>query len=144
MGLLKIVLFYLSLCYNFSISGEDMHTVTKNEYYDYVLKDSEFHKPSCDINNIPETAKKLYQFMDDFLGRRGLRQNWESYLSAQEEQELMNKLYLAIMNNQFNDKEDVNILIQILKKVPGNPDTFSEIDDDIIDEIKQTWFDIVK
>lgn len=121
-----------------------MHTVTKNEYYDYVLKDSEFHKPSCDINNIPETAKKLYQFMDDFLGRRGLRQNWESYLSAQEEQELMNKLYLAIMNNQFNDKEDINILIQILKKVPGNPDTFSEIDDDIIDEIKQTWFDIVK
>ena len=119
-----------------------MYILNHNDYYDVILKDSSIHKSTIEINSIPILAQKVYLWINDFTGRRGFRQNWESYFSEEEQETLMNNVYGKFYNEKEINLESMEFLLDILKSVPGNSQTIDEIDDDIMLEIKESWIDI--
>lgn len=121
------------------------HTLSKDEYYDVVLKDSEFHKPTSDITKIPQLALDVYAWVNDFSDRRGLRQTWDM-VSDEDQDKFMNDAYQLLQKNLNGSTivtvNEIEKLIELFLTIPGMRSEYDQIDWDIQDEIRGKWLSI--
>lgn len=121
------------------------HTLSKDEYYDVVLKDSKFHTPTTDITKTPQLALDIYAWVNDFSDRRGLRQTWDM-VSEADQDKFMNDAY-ALLQKNLNGSNIVTIkeidkLIELFLTIPSMSNEYDNIDQDIQDEIRGQWLSI--
>lgn len=122
------------------------HTLSKNEYYDVIFKNDSSHTPENDISKIPPLGIAVYNWVRDFSDRRGIRQTYESQLSEEDENDFLNETYQLLTKElqktpEFN-LDMIELLIKKLKRINRMSSEFDQIDDDIMEEIKETWLDI--
>ena len=121
------------------------YTLSKDEYYDVVLKDSGFHKPKSDISKIPQLALDVYAWVDDFSDRRGLRQTWDM-VSDEDQNKFMNDAYQLLQKNLNGSTivtvNEIEKLIELFLTIPGMSHEYDQIDWDIQDEIRGKWLSI--
>jgi hypothetical protein len=121
------------------------HTLSKDEYYGVVLKDSKFHTPTTDITKTPQLALDIYAWVNDFSDRRGLRQTWDM-VSEADQDKFMNDAY-ALLQKNLNGSNVVTIkeidkLIELFLTIPSMSNEYDNIDQDIQDEIRGQWLSI--
>lgn len=122
-----------------------LHTLSKKEYYDVILKDSGYHQSTINITEIPPLVIAIYQWISDFTDRRGIRQTWDQ-LNEDAQEDFMNLSYNVLLKTVNSPQDitlsEINSLYYLLKKLPSMSHEIDMIDDDIIEEIKTTWLNI--
>lgn len=111
-----------------------MTPLSIDEYYDVVVS----HKKDSTWDNL---RLAIYHWMRDFTDRRGIRQAWDM-VSDQDQNTFINKVYHSFKNNQEIDEYDMDILSGMLCSVGSISHEYDSIDDDIQQEIKETWLEI--
>lgn len=112
---------------------EKPYKLNDDEYYDVRLKR---HK-----EGIPKLALQIYNWASDFRDRRGIRQTWDSSMDEKDANKFYNKIY-KLLNGKVVTANEINLITEELLNIPGMRQEWNQIDDDVLEEIKDCWLEI--
>lgn len=112
---------------------EKPYKLNDNEYYDVRLNR---HKA-----DIPKLALQIYNWAGDFRDRRGIRQTWDHSMDEKDENKFYNKIY-KLLNGKVVTTKEINLITEELLNIQGMRQEWEQIDDDILEEIKDSWLEI--
>lgn len=111
---------------------EKPYKLNDDEYYDVRLNS---HKA-----DIPKLALQIYNWASDFRDRRGIRQTWDHSMDEKDAARFYNKIY-KLLNGKVVTTKEINLITEELLNIPGMRQEWEQIDDDILEEIKNTWLE---